>query len=338
MKLIKESIISELDKKRQLMEMRHSPDNSGYPLTRRQVEKMLSQYERRGDEVGWNDSPEYRSVDGWKKARWYPPELESNYTPDANYNSNPDERPAKLMPYDYEYNVYKLDDVDKQNHKDIDDDDDKKNFVKDYDWKGETNIFEDKMTDNVFKHDDYTDDFQHDKYLKLRKELHPSDLDGRSKDAIESYSYFSKKMNKNLFNKANGEGYTQSYINHADDINTAIDRFPNTKREFYVYHGARAKIAHQLQPGNTFSYSGFMSTSLSPRVAEKFVQYENNEGHILRIHVKKGEPKGAYIEKFSHSPEEREYLLKHGTKLTVKGKGETINHNGKKIHVWDVEI
>lgn len=339
MKLLKEKILEQLDLRRKLMEMRHSPDNSGYPLTRRQVEKMLSQYERRGDEDGWNDSPEYRSVDGWKKARWYPPELESNYVPDANYNSNPDQRPAKLMPYDYDFNVYKLDDVDKLNHKDIDDDDDKKNFVKDYDWKGETNIYEDAITKDAFKQDDYTDGFQHDKYVKLRGELSPKNLDKKSEDAIESYSYYSKKLNKNLFNKAAGHDYVHSYVSQADDINDAIDKFPKPVRSFYAYHGVKKKTIGELKEGNEISHAGFISASLSPRVAEKFVDYdENGNGHLLRIHVKKGTHNGAYIEKLSQSPEEREFLIKHGSKLNILKKAEVVTHGDKKIQVWDAEV
>ena len=36
-----------------LLEMRMAPDQSSYPLTRRQVEKMFTQYERREDEDNW---------------------------------------------------------------------------------------------------------------------------------------------------------------------------------------------------------------------------------------------------------------------------------------------
>lgn len=137
----KEQLKHILNNHKGLFEMRYAPDNSGYPLTRRQVEKLLSRYERREDEDGWNDDPEYRSIDGWKRARWYPPELIADYEPDAKLTNVSQERPAKLMPYDYYYNVYRSAEINPENHYDIDNDDDKENPVDMTDWKGQTNTY-----------------------------------------------------------------------------------------------------------------------------------------------------------------------------------------------------
>lgn len=88
-------------------EMRDLPDNSAYPLTRREVEKLLASYERRSDAEDSNiDDIEARSEDGMRRARWYPPEAKSDYVPDpADDMFGKDMRPAKLMPYDYKYTV-----------------------------------------------------------------------------------------------------------------------------------------------------------------------------------------------------------------------------------------
>lgn len=122
-----------------LLEMRMAPDQSGYPLTRRQVEKMLSQYERREDEENWNDDPEYRSPDGWQKAKWYAPELTSDFNI-QDLDTTGSQRPAKLMPYDYYYTNYK------QNNDQFDlpadtvnDNDDLEDAGKDQVWSGENN-------------------------------------------------------------------------------------------------------------------------------------------------------------------------------------------------------
>ena len=121
-----------------LSEMRMAPDQSGYPLTRRQVERMLSQYERREDEDNWNDNPEYRSSDGWAKARWYPPELSSDFSIEDKDNTG-SQRPAKLMPYDYFYTNMKDSDKNLPNYETVTDDDDMEHETDTQDWSGETN-------------------------------------------------------------------------------------------------------------------------------------------------------------------------------------------------------
>ena len=103
-------IIENFDKKRLLQaartgtlaEMRDAPDQSMYPLTRREVEKLLNTYERRG-ELNTNniDDIEARSEDGMRRARWYAPDVKSDFKYDVEDDMfNPDHRPAALMPYD----------------------------------------------------------------------------------------------------------------------------------------------------------------------------------------------------------------------------------------------
>ncbi len=85
-----------------IKEMRDAPDQSMYPLTRREVEKLLNTYERRG-ELNTNniDDIEARSEDGMRRARWYAPDVKSDFKYDVEDDMfNPDHRPAALMPYD----------------------------------------------------------------------------------------------------------------------------------------------------------------------------------------------------------------------------------------------
>lgn len=83
-----------------------------YPLTRREVEKLLNTYERRAElDTNNNDSIEPRSEDGMRRARWYAPDVKSDFKYDVEDDMfNPDVRPAALMPYD-NHNV-KTDDSD----------------------------------------------------------------------------------------------------------------------------------------------------------------------------------------------------------------------------------
>lgn len=126
-----------------LSEMRMAPDQSNYPLTRRQVEKMLAQYERREDEDNWNDDPEYRSMDGWLKAKWFAPETEADFGGEDMDKSGAN-RPAKLMPFDYYYTNQKQTDKEevppfyKVNDND---DNDEEELDKATSWKGENNAW-----------------------------------------------------------------------------------------------------------------------------------------------------------------------------------------------------
>lgn len=122
-----------------LLEMRMAPDQSSYPLTRRQVEKMLAQYERREDEDNWNDDPEYRSQEGWLKAKWYAPELNADFNV-QDLDSSGSQRPAKLMPYDYYYTNFKQNnDQYDLPYNDVNDNDDLEDSNEDQNWAGETN-------------------------------------------------------------------------------------------------------------------------------------------------------------------------------------------------------
>lgn len=97
-----------------LNEMRDAPDQQQLPMTRRDVERMLASYERR-DEAKTADNPEARSMTGAKRVRWFPPEQQSNFVDDDRVDAvglphDSNKRPAKLMPFDYYFEVSKEDD------------------------------------------------------------------------------------------------------------------------------------------------------------------------------------------------------------------------------------
>ncbi len=131
-------VIENCDKKRlldaarggQISEMRDAPDQAMYPLTRREVEKLINTYERRAElDTNNNDSIEARSEDGMKRARWYAPDVRSDFKYDVEDDMfNPDTRPAALMPYD-KHNV-KTDDSSTDEHK-----------KQHQDYSGESNLY-----------------------------------------------------------------------------------------------------------------------------------------------------------------------------------------------------
>ncbi len=99
-----------------IMEMRDAPDNAAYPLTRREVEKMMTKYERREDNTTGLDNPEARAVEGMSRARWYAPEHSSDFVDEfidgaTGVKRNMDDRPSKMMPYDYKFTVHKPGDI-----------------------------------------------------------------------------------------------------------------------------------------------------------------------------------------------------------------------------------
>ena len=136
-----------------ITEMRDAPDQTAYGMTRREVEKMLTKYERREDDNTGRDNPEPRSVAGMQRARWYAPEHNSDFANDyvddgIGMDGQPDDRPAKAMPYDYEFSVNKPNDTNKDPH-DVIDDHDTDNSKED--WSGERNrFFKESVEESVF--------------------------------------------------------------------------------------------------------------------------------------------------------------------------------------------
>lgn len=136
-----------------LTEMRDAPDNSAYPIPRRAVEKLLAKYERREDDSTGFDNPEPRDIEGAKKARWYAPEHNSNFVNDLDLGKdgiepNADDRPSKLMPYDYEFSVHKPGDRNEEAATEIGDADTTND---EEDWEGEDNRFFSESIDDAHK-------------------------------------------------------------------------------------------------------------------------------------------------------------------------------------------
>lgn len=95
-----------------LQEMRDAPDQSHPAMSRREVEKLLASYERRDDDN--MDAMDVRSPEGMRRARWYAPEVKSDFDIDfkdiarntaPNTNSDDDEE-HEDQDWSGEYNPY----------------------------------------------------------------------------------------------------------------------------------------------------------------------------------------------------------------------------------------
>ena len=155
--------------------MRDAPDNSYLPLSRRSCERLLNTYERRDEDT--SDNSEERSLEGMMKARWYPPEIKADWSADDITQKNTNDRPAKLMPYDYYYSVQKPGDIDTAPASEIGDDDTAVDSNK-KDWVGAANGFfkEDEETDDEgASYDDVEGIFHHSISHAVPVELHLAD-------------------------------------------------------------------------------------------------------------------------------------------------------------------
>lgn len=208
-------------------EMRDAPDQQQYPLTRRQVEKLLARYERREDTSTDFANPEARSVEGAKRARWYAPEHNSDFVDDADIDGvaldpNHDQRPAKLMPYDYYFDVSKKTDVEDGGPNDVNNGD---SVNDEEDWEGETNKFfmesAEEAAKNVVEllHDStkkaYPVEFHLDdgSYVSVHPQQAQHILNsGRASDIlnhIKSASHFQTYLD-DVFDKSEGVGHEQA--------------------------------------------------------------------------------------------------------------------------------
>lgn len=104
-------------------------------------------------------------------------------------------------------------------------------------------------------------------------------------------------------------------------LDSAINK-SKAPMEFFVYVGLGADydIADFL-PGSVFSFKGFRSTTLNPNIALNYntrVSKTSNRQQtvLLQIKVKKNS-KGIFVEDFSSTPGESEFLMPRGSKIKV---------------------
>lgn len=124
----------------------------------------------------------------------------------------------------------------------------------------------------------------------------------------------------------------------------------HNNKDFYVYTGmyqeSRPDMGeHKDEEGNyLFHNPGFTSTSLDKTTAMDFARSKHVKDlttpvyDVMRIKVKGGYPKGAYVKPHSDHPHENEYLLDAGHTFKIRPEPKYFMHDNKMIRQWDATL
>ena len=194
-----------------------------------------------------------------------------------------------------------------------------------------------------------------DKYYK-DFDNHPGSND------LRSYTSFSYHTNKRLVDDKMGkvqkkpdgvekhewEELNDKHNKHVAGLDKATTHEP-LKHDLHVYHGTRnfnpGKLAAK-HPDRLITSPAYMSTSIDRHQAMRFCRpfsktknKDDNQSHIIHIHMKKGQRAGVYIGSNSEHKEEKEHLMPRNSVLKIHPKPDLIKHtNGRVTHVWHAHV
>lgn len=186
---------------------------------------------------------------------------------------------------------------------------------------------------------------------------HYSNFDRKHAAELRDYTDSSHELNKALWDSkgttANFEPHLKLSVQRMD----LVVKHHKTPHPLTVYTGLKkAPIITSQETGptkeNLHHHPAYLSTSLHPKIASEFaaISQDTKEGnkivyhhHILKINVPKEHP-GAYVEKYSAHPEEKEFILPRNTKLHIYPNPKIIsktsqNYDGiHRYHYWNADI
>ncbi len=158
----------------------------------------------------------------------------------------------------------------------------------------------------------------------------PENYDERELSAIESYTggtYID--INNKLSSLPTGVPANQIQADYVEDmlpsIIEALDSALNkvvAPKDFLTYVSLGQNYSPMdFSPKQIFRFKGFRSTSLDPGVALNFAnsasqQIPSGQTIMLQILIKKGTP-GMYVDDYSASPGEAEFLLPRGSAIRI---------------------
>ena len=162
---------------------------------------------------------------------------------------------------------------------------------------------------------------------KIRDALEqPKELFSQAeRTAIRDYTGAKKLDIAEQLNRALRSGSSgDRWKNVRDGLDAAFRRVKPLEEPAVVYRGAKIKFLNRLKPGNVITDPGYVSTSPSKAVAEKFVGFD---GALMEVVAPRG-TKFLDINEAAGSAYgfERETLLPRGTRFVV----ESIKKNPKK--------
>lgn len=160
----------------------------------------------------------------------------------------------------------------------------------------------------------------------------PENYDEIELSAIESYTgetYLD--INEKLNSLPTGIPANQIQADYVEDelpsiiaaLDSALDKVPAPK-DFLTYVNLNENYnPADFSQGQTFRFKGFRSTSIDPGIAMNFSTKTNpatgsKRTVMLQIFVKKG-TKGMYVDDYSATPGEAEFLLPRGSSIKLTG-------------------
>lgn len=184
---------------------------------------------------------------------------------------------------------------------------------------------------------------------KIRTALYPN-FDKVSKkqyDAIFDYTKNSSKLNSGLWGMKYSKEVNKDLVKDAKFLTSTLKELPTQHDKLVVYSGVRRPSNPQLwieDSNGIVNIPSFLSTSLSPRLASQYVDYDNdNIGDLLIITIRPNQNIGGYIEDFSKAPNEQEFLIKCNFMLKIIDKEPNI-YNIKfdtkkvKLRTWNAIV
>jgi len=153
---------------------------------------------------------------------------------------------------------------------------------------------------------------------KLQNHYYP--FDRVQSHSIASYTTMSSGLNAYHWFKHKEPGLhipMEDYDEFSKHMDSALTRY-STPHKITVYSGTRFDPRENMNKKGIVHHPAYLSTSLSKNKATEFGSfgYQNgyNKYHVMRISVPKGHA-GAYVDHYSNSPNEREFILPRGLNL-----------------------
>ena len=171
---------------------------------------------------------------------------------------------------------------------------------------------EDKITPEHFEHKLYASSTTEAHFNRIKV---PTEV-----NAIRSYTSGSKDVNNALWkNKADGTNIEEHLVKNINEIHTGLDTSNPPTDDMTVYSGVRRNPQEMTkESGGLLHHPAFISTSFNPSNALSFASpTNNNEVHVLKIKIRKGQRVGGYLGDRSNIPSEQEYLIKSNQMLHI---------------------
>jgi hypothetical protein len=173
-----------------------------------------------------------------------------------------------------------------------------------------------------------------------------ADVALKHQSAIQSYSWHSTALNHHMISpgksaRRNHPSAIAKLEALHKSLSTAVEEAPGAHADMHLYGGISTTHADRLiAEGDTASLKAWGSFSHNPEVAGKFAGTVNGSSTgrergavrtILHLHVRQGQRGLLHCEAASLHPNEKETLVRPGTKLRINKIYEPTDPSGRRI-------